>query len=130
MFRVGLFSLIKSISYSRHSNFPRCFFRMANYSVLFSCVLLKFTKQMAQRVICMVTSFERNNQIRVLLTFSKVTLKPNQSFTGHQLHLSQLLSETVKKKAVCRPSVLVPSHSLQQALGPIPHSVDVCQSTQ
>ena len=63
-------------------------------------------------------------------TFSKVSLKSNHSFTGHQLHLSQLLLEIVKKKGVCRLSVLVPSHFLQQALGPIPHSEDVCQSTR
>ena len=61
-------------------------------------------------------------------TFSGVTLKLNQSFTGHQLHLSQRLLEIVKTNAVCRLSVLVPSHFLQQALGPIPHSEDVCQS--
>ena len=64
------------------------------------------------------------------ITLSKATLKSNQSFTGHQLHLSQLLSETVKKKGVCRLSVLGPSHFLQQGLGPSPHSEDVCQSTR
>ena len=63
-------------------------------------------------------------------SISKVTLKSNHSFTGHQLHLSQLLLEIVKKKGVCPLSVLVPSHFLQQALGPIPHSEDVCQSTR
>ena len=63
-------------------------------------------------------------------TFSRVTLKSNYSFTGHQLHLSQHLLETVKKNRVCGLSVLVPSRFLQQALGPSPHSEDVCQSTR
>ena len=63
-------------------------------------------------------------------TISKVSLKSTHSFTGHQIHLSQLLLEIVKKKGVCRLSVLVPSPSLQQELGPIPHSADVCQSTR
>ena len=69
-------------------------------------------------------------QLPESFTLPKATLKSTRSFTGHQLHLSQLLLEIVKKYGVCRLSVLVPSHFLQQALGPSPHSEDVCQSTR